>query len=196
MVKKFGYLIAAICMILLGFWLNHKYENFTTKKSSEQATVLLESIKKVTKLIAVEGYFSEIYDYKDYYGFDFSFLRKKALIRVKAKVSVGYNFEKVKMNVDISKKTITIENIGAPQILSIDTDLDYYDISQGTFNSFTNEDYNNLNKNAKDYIIQQVKKSDLMHKADEQKQGLLSSLKAMIESNGWQLIVLNNTLVK
>lgn len=194
--KKFGYLIVAICAIILGFWLNHKYENFTTKKTSEQATVLLESIKKVTKVIAVEGYFSEIYDYKDYYGFDFSPFRKKALIRVKAKVSVGYDFEKVKINADISKKTITIENIGAPQILSIDSDLDYYDISQGTFNTFTNEDYNNLNRNAKDYIAQQVKKSDLMQKAEEQKQALLSSLKTMIESNGWQLILPNNALVK
>lgn len=188
-------LVIGFC-ILLGIFINKKYNSLTEKKTSEQAVVLLEGIKKVTKLVSVEGYFSEIYDYKDYYGVDFSLFRKKALIRIKAKVSVGYDFEKVNITIDKNFRTVTVGPIGPPQILSIDHNLDYYDISEGTFNTFTADDYNQLNKNAKDYIVSQVNKSDLLNKADEQKDSILSMLKTLVEANGWRFIVQKANIVK
>ena len=63
---------------------------------TEQSQVLMEKIKTVAKLVTVEGYFSEVYDYQDYWNYDVSMFRKKALIRVKAKVSVGYDLSKMK----------------------------------------------------------------------------------------------------
>ena len=54
----------------------------------QDSTVVMEKVQKVLKLVTVEGQFSEIHQHSEYYGYDISPLRKKALIRVKAKVLV------------------------------------------------------------------------------------------------------------
>ncbi|MBL7829951.1 MAG: DUF4230 domain-containing protein [Saprospiraceae bacterium] len=196
MLKKIIYAFVVVFLLLAGFWVADFYRDLTQKKVSSEAVVLLESIKKVTKLVAVEGYFSEVYDYKDYYGIDFSLFRKKALLRVKAKVSVGYDFERLAITSDAKTRTINIGPIGKPQILSIDHTIDYYDITQGTFNSFTNEDYNRLNQNAKDFIIGKVKQSDLMKKAEEQKDSILATLESLVASQGWQINLQKEPFIK
>ena len=136
--KKFKYIIIAIIFVaaVLGAWWIGLKTNMFQKHQEESATVMLNKIEKVVKLVAVEGNISEIYDYKDYYSFDIAPFRKKALVRVNAKVSAGYNFEKMEVIIDEEARIITIINFPDAEILSIDHDLDYYDISQGTFNRF------------------------------------------------------------
>ena len=88
--------ISLICIGLVGgFWMLFKNDLFESKKA-ESATIMLEKIKMVTKLISTEGQFSELYDYKESYDYDFfNLFSKKILVRVTAKVSVGFDFEKV-----------------------------------------------------------------------------------------------------
>jgi hypothetical protein len=38
------------------------------------------------------------------------------------------------------------------ELISLDHTLDYYDISEGTFNSFSAEDYNKINNDVKEHI--------------------------------------------
>jgi hypothetical protein len=149
----------------------------------------LERIEKVSKLITVEGYFSEIYDYKDYYWYDLSPFRKKALIRVKAKVSMGVNFEGIDIETNEKSHTITLGPMPEVEILSIDHDSDYYDISEGTFNSFSEKDYNELQKNAKEYIRNIALESDLVHTAEEQRNELIELIRFYVESVGWTLVI-------
>lgn len=151
--------------------------------------VLLERIKQVAKLVTVEGYFSEIYDYKDYYGYDLSLFRKKALIRVKAKVSVGYDLEKMKVTSDPTTQTIRLSGIPAAEILSIEHDLDYYDVQEGFFNEFSTEDYDKLNASAKEFIRKKALESDLVKTATTQRNSLLETMRFMTESMGWKLEV-------
>ncbi|MCB0602817.1 MAG: DUF4230 domain-containing protein [Saprospiraceae bacterium] len=157
------------------------------KKEAVTSTVLLERIQKVAKLITVEGHFSEIYDYKDYYWADFSPFRKKALLRIKAKVSMGYDFSQFHAEADPKKLTITIDPLGEPEILSIDHDIDYYDISEGTFNGFTSTDYTRLSEEAKNFIRHQAENSDLRQQAAEQGKDLMDLVTMMVEQAGWKL---------
>ncbi|MBK9982670.1 MAG: DUF4230 domain-containing protein [Saprospiraceae bacterium] len=46
-----------------------------------------------------------------------------------------------------------ISGMPPAEILSVDHDLDYYDLSEGFFNSFSTEDYNKINADAKDFVI-------------------------------------------
>ena len=174
----------------LSNWVQWRRE-YQVETSSE---AILERIEKVSKLITVEGYFSEIYDYKDYYWYDLSPFRKKALIRVKAKVSMGIDLEKMNIYTDSDNKTIRISNIPEVEILSIDHETDYYDISEGTFNSFSEKDYNELQKNAKEYIQHIALKSDLIQNAQEQREDVLELLRFYTESVGWQLVFENKFL--
>lgn len=191
MVKKNWKLILLLATLLaivyfgLRFnkWLDAKME----AKVEEEAVVLVEKIQTVAKLISTEGYISEIYDYKDYIGYDVSIFRKKALVRVKAKVSVGYDLEKIIITTLPNEKIIVLSQIPQPELLSIDHDLDYYDIQEGWLNEFSTADYNMLNANAKDFIRQKAQESELFDKADLQNNKLYEMIKLMVESNGWIL---------
>ena len=75
------------------------------------------------------------------------------------------------------------------EILSIDRDIDYYDISQGVFASFTPEEYTSINKDAKEMIASKVQFTDLLKKADEQKQEYLDMLELILRTYGWKLVI-------
>ncbi|MEY4926732.1 MAG: hypothetical protein RI894_1168, partial [Bacteroidota bacterium] len=104
---------------------------------TEDSKVLLEKVQKVCKLVTVEGTFSDIYSYKDYQYYDVSLFQKKALIVVNAKVLVGVDLTKASFKADHTAKTLTISQIPSAEIMSIDPDMRYYDISEGTFNQFS-----------------------------------------------------------
>lgn len=185
--KKILWAVALVAVFLLGILLTRWYYQRSKPVESENAVILLERIRQVAKLVTVEGYFSEIYDYKDYYGYDLSFFRKKALMRVKAKVSAGYDLEKMKITAEQQTKTIRISGVPSPEILSIEHDLDYYDVQEGIFNSFSPEDYNKLNANAKNFIREKALESELMKQAAQQRNLIFESIRFMAESAGWKL---------
>lgn len=165
----------------------------SNKVHSESATILLNRIEKVAKLITVEGYFSEVYKYKDYYKYDIGLLRKEALLRIKAKVSVGYDLSGLDIAVDESNKSVVMVFPDSVQILSIDHDLDYYDLSEGTFNTFDEEDYNKLEDNAKEFIRQKALDSDLMDTAGTQLTDMVDIIRALVTGSGYTLQVISTT---
>ncbi|MDH3649081.1 MAG: DUF4230 domain-containing protein [Saprospiraceae bacterium] len=184
--KRLARVIAFILVFIAGFWLAQKFSfPWLDRNVAEDSAVVLDRIKDVTKLIAVEGYFSEIYDYKDYYGYDWSIFRKKALIRIKAKVSMGFDLENMDIRTIPEKRTIQISRLPQAKILSIDHQLDYYDISEGTFNSFTTEDLNDLNEKAKNFIVEVALQSDLVQEADKKGDELMETLAFLVEGAGW-----------
>ncbi len=187
MIKKILITLGILLLTFGIFWGTRAYYTYEEVTAEEKSQVLLEKIKTVAKLVTVEGHFSEIYDYQDYWKYDISPLRKKALVRIKAKVSVGYDLTQMKIESFPDEKTIAISNLPDPSIISIDHDLDYYDITQGSFNSFTKADYNTINKNAKDIIRKNAEESDLFLTAEEQSNQLLDIIQFMVEGAGWTL---------
>jgi len=186
MTKRIIAVLIIIAVFALGIFVMRYFYQSWEVKSQESSDVILERVKKVAKLITVEGYFSEVYDYKDYWGYDFSIFRKKALVRVRAKVSVGYDMDQLKIEALPESKTILVSQMPEPEILSIDHDLDYYDISEGTFNSFTEADYNKINTNAKKYIETKAKESNLIETARKEGNQALELMKFIAESAGWK----------
>jgi len=172
----------------IGYYFGFKADLFT-KHESSSATVVMERINQVFKLVSVEGQTSEIYDYKSYNTYDISPLRKKILIRVNAKVLVGYDLEKAKIETNSGNKTITISELPSPEILSIEHDLDYYDLQEGTFNKFSADELTQLNKNAKEYAASKALTDELYHSAEAQKKEHLAILKDLLKGIGWKLIV-------
>lgn len=189
MKKFFFYLILSLAALGAVWWFGAK-SSFLSPVTSVNSTVLLEKVKLVTKLVSVEGHFSEIYEKNEVYEYDFfNLFSKKILLRVKAKVSVGYNFTSLNITVDSLTKTVTLNEFPEPEILSIDHDLDYYDIQEGTFNSFTANEYNVINKEAKSLILKKTQESDLLQQAQEQKKVYIDMLTMAVRSMGWKFVV-------
>lgn len=161
------------------------FSNKEARVREQDSTVLLEKISKVAKLVTVEGYFSEMYSYKDYYKFDIGPLRKKALLRVKARVTAGVDLEDMTFEVDEDLKVIRLQNLPKAEILYMETDFDYYDLSEGAFNNFAEKDHTDLQKKAKSYIMQAASQSDILKQADEQTGDFLETIRFIIEASGW-----------
>ena len=171
-----------------GLYLAKKwYAQPAIPEKTENTTLLLERIRNVCKLVTVEGYISEIYDYKHYKWYNVPLLSKKALIRIKAKVLVGYDLSKMNIHMNPETKTVFITQFPQPSVISIEDDMDYYDINNGIFNTFMPEDYNELNQRAKDFIRQQAETSGLLESAAVQGNKMLEIVQVMTESLGWKV---------
>lgn len=150
-----------------------------------EAHTLLEKIEQVFKVILSEGYFTEIYDHnakKEFLGLFKT--TSKALIIVKAKVSVGYDFSKMKFSRDPDNRRLIIEEFAPAEVLSVDTDYNFYDINQGFYNQMKQEDYTKILSEAKDMIREKAEHSELPEMAARQ---LEVMMKQLASSMNWEL---------
>ncbi len=192
MKKNTVYIIVAIIGLVIGYLISNYTHHEEEIHQKEQAVLMLEKVKKVFKIIAVEGQVSEIFDHKEYWAYDLSPFRKKMLIRAIAKVSVGYDMDSLTIDIDEKSKTLIIGPFPKAQILSIDHDIDYYDVSEGLFNTFQPKDYNKVQKKVKDLIEEKASEGFLFEKAEKQKQSLINTLEEMIRIYGWQIKIKEN----
>ena len=190
-VRAWIWILIAIGALFLAFRLGSKF-SFPQPEKRESSVVLLEKIRTVSKLVTAEGQFSEIYEYKDSYPFDIPMFTKKALIRVRANVSVGYDLSRMKMEAEEKNHTIVISGLPQAEIISIDHDLDYYDLTEGFFNTFSTEDYNMLNARAKEFVASQVVHSSLMEAADKKRDELIDVIRYMAEEAGWKVLIIDS----
>jgi hypothetical protein len=166
------------------------YKSRSERQLKSQSVLLLEKIKQVCKLITVEGEFSEIFTHRDQKNLFFKLLQmeKKALLIVKAKVMIGFDLTKINIEINTSKKQVNLSQFPEPEILSIDNDLEYYDIQKGIINKFSETDLTNMNKKSKEFIREKVENSHLMLIAKNQANDTVSLIRQLIESVGWELI--------
>lgn len=177
-------------LVILVFFFGYKY--FTSKNetsSVEYDTALIqEQIKNVGKLVVTEGHFSQVMTYKDqnkFFGSLISF-DKKALVVINADVTISFDLHQVKYDINAPDKTVTITNIPNEEI-NISPDIKYYNIDQSTFNKFTGDDYNKINKIAKDNLTKKVEKSSLKSNAKNRLISELSKILIVTNSMGWKL---------
>lgn len=197
--KRILSIILLFTALGLGVWLGYW---FFGRKAKEQtvssAHILLEKVEKVCKLVTVEGNFDEWYDetnirqFSTFFPLSFYFPEKKASLRVKGKVLVGYDMANIRIKADSLTKTITLSNLPSPEILSIDHDIEYRDLAESWFNTFTTTDYTNLNKNAKEALREKALESRLMQEAQLEGNQMIEVIRFMTEAAGWKLVLEQN----
>lgn len=181
-----------VMLILIALVLFFGYKFFSTKgntSSVEYDTALIqEQIKNVGKLVVTEGHFSEVLTYKDKRetyipGLSFD---KKALVVINADVTVGFDLSKVTYDIDAKNKILTIKNIPKEEI-KISPDIKYYNTESSTFNEFKGEDYNKINKIARENLKNKIDKSTLKTNAKNRLVSELSNMLILTKSMGWKL---------
>ncbi len=181
-----GIIFGGVFSYLLMTYLKNQNKKSLTER---QSIVLIEKIKNVCKLITVEGEFSEIYHYVNTKERFMKLIssKKKAIILVNAKAQIGYNLSKIKLNANSKTKTISITDFPQAEILTIDTDLRYYDKSDGLFNKFEAEDLTALNKEAKQFIIEKIPESGLVETANKELLEAVDIITNLVETIGWKV---------
>ena len=183
-------LLGGILGAILMYWLFTFFRKKTEKERTEQQSViLLEKIKTVCKLISVEGDFTEIYTYENTRELFLSLFssKKKALIVVKAKAHIGYDLKKVQLTANPDTKKITRMHFPQPEIRSVAPELQFYDIKNGLFNSFSPDDLTSLNQEVKTYITEKIPESGLMDTAQREALDTVLIIEKIVETIGWKL---------
>ena len=186
------FITVAILACILSWFVGYKSSLFKAQ-TEENAQVVLQEIKKVAKVVTTEAQFAEIYDYKhSYTNWPFE---KKALVKVKAKALVGYDLDQLIISVNEDDKSLTINGIQDPELLALDHELEYYDLKEGLFITFSAQDLTTINENAKDFIKEKVLQSEVIRTSEQQKNLFIDLLRASLHSMGWNLIVEESSLL-
>ncbi len=192
MTRTYIFIVSILIGMCLGvgaaYYAFKSWQEVAVSHVEKDSKVLLEKIRKVYKMVVVEGEFADIVSHKEYYGVDFPGFRKRALIKVKAKVSVGYDLNNLKVTLDPATQTIHIANLPEPEILAIDTDLNYYDLENGMFNSFTPSELTKLQQEAKETIKKQALNSQMMQTARQQAGEMFGLITELAAESGWKVV--------
>lgn len=190
--SRIGVGLLILGVFIAGAWLSYRLFRPAVESKAVESTVLLERIREVCQLVTVEGQFTELYTETNlrevtlylpiptYWEFS-----KKALLEVRGKVLVGYDMEQVSIKIDSTSRTITLSNLPQPSILAIDHEISYRNLEESFFNSFTPEDYTQLNRNAKEVLRKKALESSLLEKAKTEGNAMLKAMEFMAENIGW-----------
>jgi len=194
--KRLLPLLFFIVALGLGAWFMSVYQKSQTPIIETKSTVLLEKVRKVCKLVTIEADFSERYNEKNirpitvYLPFPTTFtFPKEASILVTGKVLVGYNMEKVNIKMDDATQTVVISNLPEPEVLAIDHEVDFENMKESYFNSFTKDDYTQLSKNAKQELKKKAIMGQLMDDAKAEGNQLFEIIEILVKNAGWTLEV-------
>jgi hypothetical protein len=154
----------------------------------ESTSLIQKQIKNVGKLVVTEGSFSQVYSFKDSKRFylDVFSARKKALIVVNAEVAIAYDLSKLKTEVNPETKTVTITYIPDEEI-SINPNIQYYDVTQDYLNQFEAADYNKIQKRIEKSLMEKIEKSSLKSNAKNRLVSELQKIYILTNSMGWTL---------
>lgn len=160
-----------------------------TDNTKEQSVVLLEKIRSVCKFITVEGDFAEIYHYENVKDKLLNILlgKKKAIILINAKAHIGFDLTQIRMDSDPERRTIKLTHFPQPQVMSIETDFKYYDKSEGWLNYFTSDDLTEVNRNAKQHIVDKIPESGLLEQARKEALHTIQLMEGLADTIGWKL---------
>lgn len=181
----FGIVIALVLVFGLRYCDYKKEEH----EQLEASTALIEQqLKNVGKLIVTEGSYAQVFSYKDSEKlyFDFFSSSKKALVIVNAKATIAYDLSKVETKLDEALKTVTITHIPEPEV-SINPNIEYYDIENGYFNQFEASDYNKIKKRIETSLRKKIEASDLKKNAQNRLISELQKIYILTNSLGWTL---------
>lgn len=176
-----GIVLGAVLLFLI----NKAYGKNNAVTVKESSHTVVESIKKVFKIVCAEGQFNELYDFEETRNF-LSFIpsTKKALVIVKAKVLVGYDFEKCTWEINEAAKTITLLNFPEAELLAVESDYQYYNMENGLFNKFDKNDLTLMQHQGKKQIEAAALKSHLPKFAAQQMRTILAEV---LHSKNWAL---------
>ena len=181
----FGIVIALVIV----FGLRYCEHNKDEREQLEASTALIQKqLENVGKLIVTEGSYAQVFCYSDSKKFyiDIFSAKKKALIVVNAKASIAYDLHQIKTEIDEANKTVTITHIPEPE-LSINPNIEYYDMQQDYLNQFEAEDHNKIKKRSESSLRKKIEASELATNAQNRLISELQKIYILTNSMGWTL---------
>ena len=181
----FGIVIALVLVFGLRYCEHQKDKR---ERLEINTAIIQEQLQNVGKLVVTEGNYAEVFSYADSKKFYFDMFSsdKKALVIVNAKASIAFDLSEVETKIDAVNKTVTILNI--PELeLSINPNIEYYDIKQDYLNQFNASDYNKIKDRIEISLREKIEASELKLNAQNRLISELQKIYILTNSMGWKL---------
>ena len=180
--------IVLLGLVIFFAWKYFENKSLERDRLEESTDLIQKQIKNVGKLVVTEGNFAQVFSYNDSKKFylDIFSARKKALIIVNADVTVAYDLSKLETRVNPETKTVIITYIPEEEI-SINPNIQYYDVTQDYLNQFEAKDYNKIQERIKKSLMEKIEKSSLKTNAKNRLVSELQKIYILTNSMGWKL---------
>ena len=176
-----GLALGAIVMFLV----SRLYRKNSQSVIKESSHTVVESMRRVFKVVFAEGQFNELYTYEETKKLmGFLPTTRKALVIIQAKVMVGYDFAKCVWEADEETKTLKLLKFPQPEIISIEPDYKYYDFEENIFNLMGGADLNRIQKNGRKQVEDAALKSHLPTIAADQMRLVLNEV---VQGKQWNI---------
>ena len=104
-----------------------------------------------------------------------------------SQLRLGYDLKKIKLTTNTARKQVVLTQFPEPEVLSIEPDIQFYDVKNGLFNSFSPEDLTELNQNAKQHIREKIPESGLIETAKNEALQAVLLMESIVQTIGWTL---------
>ncbi|QAA81693.1 DUF4230 domain-containing protein [Aequorivita sp. H23M31] len=185
--KKFllGVIVALAIVFVFRFCDNKKSDRETI---SADTALIQKELKNVGKLVVTEGTYGQVFSFKASKDllFGLTYANKRALVVVNANATIAYDLSKIQTEIDEATKTVTITKIPEPE-LSINPNIEYYDVQQDYLNKFDASDYNKIKRRVEKSLREKIQESELRTNAENRLISELSKIYILTNSMGWTL---------
>lgn len=189
--------LGIIFAFVIVFGLRYCEHKKDDREQLDANTALIQKeLKNVGKLIVTEGSYAQVFSFsasKDLL-LGLTYAKKRALVVVNATATIAYDLSKVETEIDETSKTVTITQIPEPE-LSINPNIQYYDIQQDYLNKFDAADYNKIKQRIEKSLRKKIEESELRTNAENRLITELSKIYILTNSMGWTLKY-NQTIVE
>lgn len=182
----FGFIAALLVLGSIWYFVG-KREN--KDEILANSAMIQQQIQNVGKLIVTEGYFSQVFTFKNSQNLflDIVTSDKKALVVANAKATVEYDLRQLETRIDEENKTVVITKIPEP-VINIYPEIEYYDVTQDYFNKFEANDYNKIKNTVTAQFRKKIESSGLKDNAQERLMSELVNIYVLTKSMGWTLM--------
>ncbi|MEO6347496.1 MAG: DUF4230 domain-containing protein [Aquaticitalea sp.] len=191
--RKLLYILILVMLVLFGY--RYFFSNNDKTILKENSALIQEQIRNVSKLVVIEGHFSQVFTYKNSKAIFANLVNveKKALVVVNADVTVSYDLSQIQYELDEKTKTLKILSIPKEEI-NINPDFEYYDVTADFLNPFEAEDYNKIKDKVKGQLMKKIEASNLKSNAQNRLISELSKFYILTNSLGWTLQFEGNSI--
>lgn len=189
----FGFIAALLVLGSIWYFVG-KREN--KEEIRANSAMIQQQIQSVGKLIVTEGYFSQVFTFKNSQNMFLNLMKsdKKALVVANAKATVEYDLRQMETRIDEENKTVIITKIPEP-VINIYPEIEYYDVTQDYFNKFEAKDYNKIKTSVTAQFREKIESSGLKDNAQERLMSELVNIYVLTKSMGWTLMY-NEVLIE
>jgi hypothetical protein len=158
-------LIAAIAVVLAVFLAGFFLGRWRTRREAVSSAPVVQAVRRIARLATIEMEIADVVRYEEVRTILVFDIPKNATLRLRGKVTGGFDLARgFDVEADAGKRHVAVR-LPAPQILSVDDRLEWFDERSGWLNPITPNDRTHWTQWARGALARAAKDAGLLEKS-------------------------------